>query len=347
MKILKAYRNEKDKNEFKAYGSPSPVVKAIKKLYGLDEIVLSPDYNEADYAATIRNYDVLLTSWSSPHVPNELADNPGNLKYICNITGSIGGWIDEAIVASPHITITNWGDAAGYGIAEGAVALLMTMLKDIPNFIDRARKDMDRPDKDERRVGTLFNTRVGIYGMGYIGRRFAEYLRPFNPDIYAYDPYVDVMPEGVTKVNSIDELFSISQVIAIHAGVTPETIGSITKEHLAMLPDGAVFINTARGRIVDEPALLAEIMSGRIRAGLDVMDQRLNPENADMPAADDPVRFVSNAVFTGHHIGGTEWGRDPESLDYSDLNCLANLERFSKGEPLQFVIDIDRYRKMT
>lgn len=347
MKILKAYKNEQAMNAFDAYGSPSPVIKAIRKLYDLDEVLLEPDYNEADYAEIIRKYDVLLTSWSAPHVPNELADNPGNLKYICNITGSIGGWIDEEIVDSPHITITNWGDAAGYGIAEGAVALLMTMLKDIPNFIDYARKDLDRPNTDERRVGTLFNTRVGIYGMGYIGRRFVEYLRPFNPDIYAFDPYVETMPEGVTKVATIDELFKTSQVIAIHAGVTPETVGSITKEHLAMLPDGAVFINTARGRIVDEPALLAEIKSGRIRAGLDVMDQRLNPENADMPAIDDPVRFVSNAVFTGHHIGGNEWGRDPEDLDYSSLNCLANLERFSKGEPLQFVIDLDRFHKMT
>lgn len=347
MKILKAYKNEKDMNEFKAFGSPSPLMKAIRNLYDLDEILLEPGYDEAEYAETIRKYDVLLTGWGAPHVPNELADNPGNLKYICNITGSVGGWIDAPIVESPHLVVTNWGDAAGYGIAEGAVALLMTMLKDIPYFISCARENKDRPGTDTRRVGTLFNTRVGIYGMGYIGRRFVEYLRPFMPEMYAYDPYVENMPEGVTKVNSIDELFSISQIIAIHAGLSPETTGSVTKEHLAMLPDGAIFINTARGPIVDEPALIAEIMSGRIRAGLDVMDQRLNPENADMPAIDDPVRHVSNAVFTGHHIGGNEWGRDPEKLDFTGINCMANLERFAKGEPLQFIIDIDRYNKMT
>lgn len=347
MKILKAYRNEEDKNNFKAYGSPSPVIKEIRKRYGLDEIIVDPDSDPAEYAKILRNYDVLITSWSSPRVPDELADNPGNLRYICNITGSVGGWIGEPIIASPYIQVTNWGDAVGYGMAEGAVALLMTMLKDIPNFIAHARNDLDRPDRDERRVGTLFNTKLGIYGMGYIARKFVEYLRPFSPDFYAFDPYVDDMPEGVKKVDTLDELFQISQIVAVHAGLTPETTGSVTKEHLAMLPDGAIIINTARGPIIDEPALIAEIMSGRIRAGLDVMDQRLNPENGDMPAIDDPVRQVSNAVFTGHHIGGNEWGRDPEDLGHAELNALANLERFKNGEPLKFVIDVDRYRKMT
>ncbi len=346
MKILKVYK-DKSHIEQLPYSGDCPLMRELKKLYDVTELSLEPDYNEEDYANIIREYDVLLTMWSSPHVPNELADNPGNLKYICNITGSISGWIDAPIIESPHITVTNWGDAAGYGIAEGAVSLLMTMLKDIPLFIEHARDDKERPDRETRRVGTLYQTRVGIYGMGYIGRKFVEYIRPFMPEIYAYDPYVENMPEGVIKVNSLEELFSKSQIIAIHAGLCEETVGTVTKELLAMLPDGAVLVNTARGPIIDEPALIEEIMSGRIRAGLDVMDPSLNPENADMPAIDDPVRQVSNAVFTGHHIGGNGWSRDPEKIDFSAFNCLKNLDHFAKGEPLEFVIDITRYNRMT
>lgn len=183
--------------------------------------------------------------------------------------------------------------------------------------------------------------------MGVIGRKFVEFICPYMPEMYAYDPYVENMPEGVTKVDSLEELFSKSQIMVIHAFLCEETIGSVTKELLAMLPDGAVLVNTARGPIIDEPALLEEIKSGRIRAGLDVMDQTLNPGNGDMPAIDDPVRQVSNAVFTGHHIGGNEWSIDPEKLDFSAYNCYKNLVHFANGEPLEFVIDIDRYNRMT
>lgn len=345
MKILRAYKNADDKKI--AYCDGSPFMREAQKLYDITEVVLEPNYKEEDYAKIIRNYDVLITMWGSPHVPNELAENPGKLRYICNLTGEISKWIDEPIVASPHITITNWGDAAGYGVAEGAVSLLMTMLKDIPVFVDHAKNGKERPTSNELRIGTLFRTRVGIYGMGFIGRKFVEYIKPFMPEIYAFDPYVENMPDGVTKVNSLEELFSTAQIMVIHAGWTPETEKTVTKELLAMLPDGAVFINTARGPIVDESALMAEIMSGRIRAGLDVLDPRLNPENGDMPAVDDPVRQVTNAVFTGHHVAGSEWSDNPENPDFASLNALENLAHFANGEPLKFVIDLARYRKMT
>lgn len=347
MKILRAFKSEHDRDDM-AYCGRSPFMRELTKLYDVTQIVLKSDYKEEDYANIIREYDVLITMWGSPHVPNELAENPGNLKYICNVTGEISKWIDEDIVASPYITVTNWGDAAGYGVAEGAVSLMMTMLKDIPVFIDYMKKGKDRPEKSSLRIGTLYHTKVGIYGMGFIGRKFVEYIKPFMPYIYAFDPYVDNMPEGVTKVNSLEELFSTAQIMVIHAGWTPETEKTVTKELLAMLPDGAVFINTARGPIVDEPALMEEIMSGRIRAGLDVLDQRLAPPgNGDMPLVESPVRQVSNAVFTGHHICGDEWSADPEKLDFVSINALDNLKRYTNGEPLRFIIDVDRYRKMT
>lgn len=345
MKILKAYKDKETMDRL-PYSGDCPLVNALKELYELDEIILEPDYKEEDYANLIREYDVLLTMWSAPHVPNELADNPGNLKYICNITGGIGNCIDAPIVASPHIKITNWGDAAGYGIAEGAVSLLMTMLKDIPLVISRAEANDDLPVKEHRGC-SLYKKKVGIYGMGYIGREFAKYLRPFMPDMYAYDPYVENMPEGVEKVNSLEELFSKSEIIAVHAGLCEETMHTVTKELLALLPDGGIVINTARGAIIDEPALFDEVRSGRLRAGLDVLDTKAHPESHDLPPLDDPIRHSEIAVFTAHHIGGDEWSQDPSKLDFTALNCYRNLKHFADGEPLEFVIDYDRYIRMT
>lgn len=347
MKILRPYINEIRTSG--AFHTNSPLLKELKRLYDVTELVIPGDISSEDYANILREYDVVLTMWGSKLIPPELGTNPGNLKYVCNITGSLKRYVPQEIIDSPYIQVTNWGDAPAFEIAEGAFSLMMTMLKDIPYFIDCARKGLDRPGTDTRRVGTLFNTRVGIYGVGAIGRKFIDMLRPFKPEIFAFDPYVsqENMPEGVKKVDTMEELFSLAQILVVHAGLCDETRGSIKKEHLALLPDGALFINTARGGIVEEPALIAEIISGRIRAGLDVMDTSLNPKNGDMPAIDDPVRQVSNAVFSGHHIGGGEWGSDPEVLSFASLNCLENIRRFSCGEPLKFVMDAARYKLST
>lgn len=346
MRILKAYK-DKHRMENVAYSANSPLVKELRKHYEVDEVVLEPDYKEEDYANLIRQYDVLLTMWFSPHVPNELAENPGNLKYICHITGGMGGTIDPPIIKSPKIQVTNWGDAAGYSVAEGAVSLLMTMLKEIPLVITHAQENKDYPTAEEHRCTSLRNKRVGIYGMGYIGREFVRYLRPFMPKIYSYDPYVANMPEGVEKVNTMEELFSKSQILVVHAGLCEETRHTVTKELLALMPDGGIVINTARGAIMCEDALFEEVRSGRLRAGLDVLDTAAHPESHDLPTLDDPIRHCSNAVFTAHHASGENWSNDPTKLDFVALNCIKNLKHFENGEPLEFVIDIDRYNRMT
>ncbi len=232
-----------------------------------------------EYAKVIRDYDVFLTKWHSPHIPTELANDPGKLRYICNITGELSKWINNEIIESPYITVTNWGDAPAFWVAEGAFALLMAVLKDIP--------------------------------------------------------------DGVTMVDSLEALFGFSQILVIHAALTEATRGSVTKELLAMLPDGGIVINTSRSQIVDHQALREELLSGRLRAGLDVTGDR------DMPDLDDPIRQLDNVIFTGHHIYLGDWCKNPDALDFASVNCLENLARFQKGEPLKFVMTPERYRLST
>ena len=337
MKILKLYQHEEDKNI--DYGSDSPLLKEIKKKYGCDEVVLGDNKTEAEIADIIRDYDVLLTMWRSPHIPNELAQNPGKLRWICNITGEISRWIDIDIVESPHITVTNWGNAPAYGIAEGAFALLMAVIKEIPLHIKTTK---DRTDADcTKQQASLYKKHIGIYGMGAIGSKFVEFLRPFEPIVYTYDPYAASIPEGVTRVESLEKLFDVSQIIVIHAGLTPQTRGSVKKEHLARIPDGGIVINTARGQIIDYDAIKAEIMSGRLRAGLDVVTDK------NMPEENDPIRDCDNVIFTNHHVGTGKWGIDPQTLDFASQNCLENLERFSEGKELKFVMTPSRYKLST
>lgn len=337
MKILKLYAREESK--YISYGPESPLMKEIKKKYDCDEILLKENASDNEVADIIRKYDVLLTMWQSPHVPNELAENPGNLKYICNITGEMSGWIDYDIIKSPYITITNWGDAPAYGVAEGAFSLLMAVMKDIPKHIKEAKENGEGIVTDTQT--SLYKRRIGIYGAGAIGKRFIEFLRPFEPIIYVYDPYIKSIPDGVIITESLEELFENSQIIVIHAGLTDATKGSVTGELLSKLPDGGIVINTARGQIIDYEALKAEIISGRLRAGLDVVTKK------NMPDINDPIRECDNVIFTNHHIGTGNWGIDPDTLDFAAQNCLMNLERFSLGQELKFVMTPERYKLST
>ena len=340
MKILRLYCSEGNKRE-KKYGTDSPLMKAIREKYGCDEVVLEEGAKEEEYAELIRQYNVLLTGWGNPHIPNELAENCGKLRYICNITGELARWIDVPLVECPHLIITNWGDAPAFGVAEGAFALLMAVMKNIPKHVDNARNNGVNRVPTETQV-SLYKKKVGIYGMGVIGRKFIDFLRPFSPDIYAYDPYAKDIPEGVTMVDSLGELFSISQIVAVHAGWTKETEGSVNKEMLAKLPDGGIIINTARAAIVDYEALREELLSRRLRAGIDLATIK-----SPMPPVDDPVRMLDNVIFSCYSAYMGAWGVDPEELDFAALNCLENLQRFADGKELKFVMTPARYRIST
>lgn len=336
MKIIQAF------SESKPEDSHPQLTKQLKKNYDYTEVTFSDSSTEEEKASVIRNYDVLLTSWNSPVVPSCLAEEPGNLRYICNITGEMRRYVCEELVASPHLQITTWGDAPSYPVAEGAFALLMTMLKEIPMYINHAKNGgFGMPEGS--RQGTLYRMPVGIYGVGAIGRRFIEMLRPFGAEVYAYDPFVPQMPNGVRKVDSLEELCRRSKILVVHAPLTEETKGSITKEYLALLPDGGIVINTARGGVFDQDALLTEVRSGRLRAGLDVMV----PAGQDMPDADDPIRSAENVVFTAHHVGMAPWGKDADQLEPMHEICLRNLDHFRSGEALEFVMTPERYRRST
>ena len=339
MRILRPYLQEAHKQESPYHGNCN-LMRAIKEKYDYEEVVFPPEMDEEEKAEIIRQYDVLLTCWQSPHVPNSLAENPGNLKYICNITGEMRRWIDPELVASPKLVVTNWGDAPAYGVAEGAFALLMATLKEIPVFVRSARENgFGIPEGI--RLGSLYGTKIGIFGMGVIGRKFVEFLRPFEPRIYAYDPFVTQMPEGVTRMDTLEELFDVAQIMVIHAGLTEQTRGIVTGDLLSRLPDGGIIINTARGAIIEREALEKEILSGRLRGGLDVLAPK------DMPEVDSPLRTSENCVLSAHHISGTYWGVDPEMLTFTDRNCLDNLARFEAGEPLKFVMTPERYALST
>lgn len=288
--------------------------------------------------AHMRSTDVLLTDWRSVPLPAELAEAPGNLRYVCHLTGSIQKIIPEEIIRA-GIPVTNWGDAPSMELAESALTLLLAVLKDLPARI-RGVEAGGWGNLTGLRQGRLHGLRVGIYGFGVSGVALYELLKPFRAKIFVYDPFVHHLPEDVTQVHTLAELFDQSHAISIHAALTPETRKSIDADLLARLPDGAVLVNTARGDIIDQEALFAELESGRLRAGLDVLAGKdwLPPEH--------PARAWPNLLLTCHQLNNGFWP-DPEALQPYHEVCLDNLRRFANGEPLRFAFDLTRMQRST
>jgi phosphoglycerate dehydrogenase-like enzyme len=287
-------------------------------------------------ARHIRDSDILLTCWGTAAVPMEIARNRGRLQYICHITGGMRGAIPLEIIDA-GIPVTNWGTAPANGVAEGAMALLLTVLKDLTRQtreIQGGGWAMDMTCHG----GSLWGLNVGVYGCGAIGQRFIELLRPFGAVVRVFDPFAP-MPEGCLRVDSLEELFRTSDAVAIHAGLSDDTRNTVTADLLALLPRHGILINTARGGIVDQDALFAELASGRLRAGLDVLE----PDGPLPP--DHPARHWDNLVLSCHHIEypWPSFGQPPTRLTPMQEVALDNLRRHIAGEPLRFLMTHDHY----
>jgi D-3-phosphoglycerate dehydrogenase len=140
---------------------------------------------------------------------------------------------------------------------------------------------------------------VGLFGCGDIGQVLAELVAGLGLDVLGYDPYLDEddLPDVITKVEETSTLFERSDAISIHSPLTDETNHAISTDELQALGPEGILINTARGPIVDESALVTALRDDVIfGAGIDVFE--------DEPPADDNELFDLHNVILSQHIGG-------------------------------------------
>ena len=164
----------------------------------------------------------------------------------------------------------------------------------------------------------LTGSTLGIVGLGRIGSAVARRAAGFELRVLSV--------RSRSTAAELDDVLAQSDIVTIHAPLTPETRGLIDARRLALLRDGACFVNTARGEIVDEEALVAELVSGRLRAGLDVF--------AHEPHVPEELLALPNVVLTPHLGSGTRQTREAMTRIAVD-NVLA----FQRGEPLKSPVE--------
>lgn len=269
----------------------------------------------------IANADVLMTTWHSPFLTAEMLGPRPRVKLIAHCGGEVKARVAEEIF--DYVTVTNAADPMARGVAEMALALVLTLVRRIPDYAAEMRDGVVRTNDEVGQGETLSGRRVGLVGFGRIGREFAKLIRPFEVELLVSDPYADahsVNEQGGSPVD-VDHLVRACSVIVLAAALTPETRNLFDKQRLSALADGTFLINVARGGLIDTEALLAELRSGRITAALDVTDP-LEP----LPANHE-LRKLSNVILTPHiAAGGIEMRREIGAL------AVAEVARFAKGE---------------
>ncbi|MGW2844375.1 hydroxyacid dehydrogenase [Streptomyces sp. NPDC001274] len=276
-----------------------------------------------EVAAALAEAEVLLTCWgATPLTPGVLAAAP-RLRAVVHAAGSVKHHITDACWER-GIAVTSAAGANALPVAEFTLAAILFAGKRVLHTARRYRELRTGHDWLAELDGAgNYRRTVGIVGASRIGRRVIELLRPFDLDVLLYDPFVDGAEAARLGVRSVplDELCARSSVVSVHAPQLPETRHLIGAAQLAAMATGATLINTSRGSLVDEEALLAELTAGRLRAVLDVTDPEL-------PAPDSPLYELPNVLLTPH-VAGSLGGELHRMAD----QALDELERFTAGLP--------------
>ena len=197
------------------------------------------------------------------------------------------------------VLVYDESDGCNEAVAEWTVGAAIAGLRRFEQFDREMKRGTLWPERMGV-AGQLTGSTFGIAGLGRVGRLVARFLRPFRTRLLAYEPFM--RPEAAAELGvelvDLDALLRSCDAVSLHLRVTPETKGIIGRRELALMKDGALFINSARAALVDNDALRAELASGRLRAYLDVFE----PEP---PPADDILRRLDNVVLTPHLAGHT------------------------------------------
>jgi phosphoglycerate dehydrogenase-like enzyme len=288
-----------------------------------------------ELAARVPGFDAVLSSWGTPRFTAEVLDAADQLKIVAHTAGSIKNMLPRPVFEQ-GIVVTHAASAIAGAVADLSLALTMLLLRRV-HLNDRLLRDSDWGAARDLPLGReIAGTRVGVVGAGYTGRWFIRLLRAVEAEVWVYDPYLSeetAMALGV-KRTELNTLFAECPVVSVQAPATEETYHMIGAEQLRLLQDGACFVNTARSRVIDYDALLAELQTGRIEAALDVFDGEPLPE-------DNPFRKLGNVVLTPHIAGASVQARHRQGQW-----MLEELQRFFRGEPLRYQVTADMLETM-
>ncbi|MFF3125280.1 hydroxyacid dehydrogenase [Streptomyces sp. NPDC057908] len=279
---------------------------ALGEVCDLAPLPVLDDFSTDRARAVLADVEVLVTGWGCPPLDGAALDAAPHLRAVVHTAGTIRGHITEACWER-GIEVSSAAAANALPVAEYTVAMILLSGKRV---LERARDYRTERRRDNSlatsaEVGNYGRT-VGILSASLIGRRVIELLRPYDLPVLLHDPYVSEAEAAALGVRPVGlgELFARSDVVSVHTPLLPATRGLVSRELLTSMRPDSVLINTSRGAVVDQDALVDVLRQGTIRAILDVTEPDTLP-------ATHPLWECDNVTITPHLAGsqGNEWGR--------------------------------------
>jgi len=259
---------------------------------------------KAELNKILKDYDAVITGWGTKTLDEEVLSGNDRLKLMLHTGGTVGNYVDD-YTYEHGVKVLSGNIMYAESVAEGTVAYMMVGLRRIPTYVQMVREG-SWPSQTAVSEGLLDRT-VGIISLGTISRKVIEMLQCFRVKIKIhsnYKPEDEFMEKNNCEMASLDEIFETCDIISVHSALNDKTRGMIKKEHFQKIKDGALFINTARGGVIDEEALIEELKKNRFNALLDVYYQ-------EPLAEDSPLRTLPNVIPMPHMAGPTvdrrEW----------------------------------------
>jgi D-3-phosphoglycerate dehydrogenase len=245
--------------------------------------------------------------------------------------------IDVLTATALKIPVLVAASANYQSVAEHTLGLMLSLAKDIPWLDSRMRQGLW--DKTQYRGVELYGKSLGLIGFGRIGRRVYELVMPLQMEVLVFDPFLseESLPPGITRVQHLEELLKSADIVSLHCPLTEQTQHLIGKRELGIMKKTAWLINTARGEVVDEDALMAALQERRIAAaGIDTF-RKEPPQNLNL------LCDAGKVVLTPHIAAATQQAYTRMGIEASqnaltvlegkkpDRDCIVNPEVYQKG----------------
>lgn len=292
--------------------------------------------NKDELLALLPGVEACITSWGVAQFDDEVVAAADSLGAIAHMGSSVQRYISDAVFER-DIRVTSAGIALARDVAETTIGLMIVGRKRIWPLSQHVRDGgwRDSPVWDRWDSRELSRSTVGLVGASNVGRRVIEFLAPYETTILVSDPFLsrsDADHLGV-EIVELDELLERSDVVSLHCPENEHTRQLLNEATLPLMKDGAVLINTARGGLIEEGALVAELETGRIFAFLDVSD----PEP---PLEDSPLRSLPNVVLTPHIAGCIE------NCNRMGELAVAEVRRFLNNQEAVYAITPDMFGRI-
>lgn len=236
--------------------------------------------------------------------------------------------IDLAACSARSIPVALTPEGTTTGVAEHTLLLILALYKQLLAAAIAAREGRWLQWELRATSHEVSGKTLGLVGFGRIGREVARRAAAFDARVLYFDPLLTPVSRSMAeRVGSLSELLGLADIVSLHVPLTGENRHLINADSLALMKRGAMLINTSRGGLVDEVALLAALESGQLAAaGLDVLAQ-------EPPPANHPLLQRANVIVTPHISAGTR-----DALVTKMRNAFANMLRHTRGEPLNNLV---------